>query len=156
MVLQLLNELRQICIDPRLLYDDIETPSSKIKATIEILEPLVSSKQKTLIFSSFTRSLSLLEKELNAEGISYFKLTGANSKEERRQLVDAFQNDDTLVFLISLKAAGVGLNLTAAENVIHFDPWWNVAAENQASDRAYRIGQTKEVQVIKLIMKEFN
>lgn len=154
MVLQLLNELRQICIDPRLLYDDIETPSSKIKATIEILEPLVSSKQKTLIFSSFTRSLSLLEKELKAEGISYFKLTGANSKEERRQLVDAFQNDDTLVFLISLKAAGVGLNLTAAENVIHFDPWWNVAAENQASDRAYRIGQTKEVQVIKLIMKD--
>lgn len=152
-ILKLLTELRQLCIDPRLLYDDITEVSSKIKACIELLESFKYSNQKTLLFSSFTKSLELIEAELKANNISYYKLTGANTKEERRQLVDAFQNDDTLVFLISLKAAGVGLNLTAAENVIHFDPWWNIAAENQASDRAYRIGQTKTVQVIKLIIK---
>ena len=106
------------------------------------------------MFSSFTRSLDLIEAELKEAGISYYKLTGSNTKEERRELVEAFQNDDTLVFLISLKAAGVGLNLTAAENVIHFDPWWNVAAENQASDRAHRIGQSKNVQVFKFVMKD--
>ena len=80
-------------------------------------------------------------------------LTGSNTKEERKHLVNTFQSDDSTVFLISLKAAGVGLNLTAAEYVIHFDPWWNVAAENQASDRAHRIGQKNTVQVFKLIMR---
>lgn len=154
MILKLLTELRQLCIDPRLIYDDISRTSSKINACMEILDNFKINKQKTLLFSSFTRSLDLIEAELKEAGISYYKLTGSNTKEERRALVEAFQNDDTLVFLISLKAAGVGLNLTAAENVIHFDPWWNVAAENQASDRAHRIGQSKNVQVFKFVMKD--
>ena len=97
--------------------------------------------------------LDLIEKELNLLSITSYKLTGQTSKEERRELIQKFQNDDTEVFLISLKAGGTGLNLTAAQAVIHFDPWWNISAQNQATDRAYRIGQEKNVQVFKLVMK---
>lgn len=153
LILKLLGELRQLCCDPRLIYQDYPYISSKMKACIEIVESLVETKQKVLIFSSFTKTLDLIELELKKRNIKYHMLTGSTPKEKRRELVDAFQNDDSIVFLISLKAAGVGLNLTAAEYVIHFDPWWNVAAENQASDRAHRIGQKKNVQVYKLIMK---
>ena len=106
-----------------------------------------------LIFSQFTSMLDVLAKRMSEENISYYMLTGATNKEARIKMVDAFNEDDTNVFLISLKAGGVGLNLTGADMVIHYDPWWNVAAENQASDRAHRIGQEKTVSVFKLISK---
>lgn len=152
-ILKILGELRQICCDPRLLYEDFKEPSTKMKGAMEVIESVIEREEKVLVFSSFTSTLDLLEEMLNHHNIKYYKLTGQTSKEERRRLVDAFQNDKTGVFLMSLKAAGVGLNLTAAQNVIHFDPWWNVSAENQATDRTHRIGQTKDVNVFKLIMK---
>ena len=150
----MLTKLRQICLDPRLVYDEIEESSSKIKGCIELLHSLKDSHKKVLLFSSFTSVLDLLAQKLKEEHISYYMLTGSNTKEERQKLVSQFQNDSTDVFLISLKAGGTGLNLTAAEAVIHFDPWWNMSAQNQATDRAYRIGQNKSVQVFSLIMKD--
>ncbi len=153
-ILAMLTKLRQLCLDPRLVYDDIEEPSSKIKGCIELLHSLKDSHKKVLLFSSFTSVLDLLKEKLKEEHISYYLLTGSNTKEERQKLVNQFQNDSTDVFLISLKAGGTGLNLTAAEAVIHFDPWWNISAQNQATDRAYRIGQNKSVQVFQLIMKD--
>lgn len=153
-ILAMLTKLRQICLDPRLVYDEIEESSSKIKGCIELLHSLKDSHKKVLLFSSFTSVLDLLAQKLKEEHISYYMLTGSNTKEERQKLVSQFQNDSTDVFLISLKAGGTGLNLTAAEAVIHFDPWWNMSAQNQATDRAYRIGQNKSVQVFSLIMKD--
>ena len=120
---------------------------------MDLVVNLKENSQKLLIFSSFTSVLDLIERELNLLNISSYKLTGQTSKEERRELIQKFQSDDTEVFLISLKAGGTGLNLTAAQAVIHFDPWWNISAQNQATDRAYRIGQEKNVQVFKLVMK---
>jgi SNF2 family DNA or RNA helicase len=107
-----------------------------------------------LLFSQFTSMLELLEQDLKKKEIPYFKLTGSTSKEERMRLVREFNADDTPVFLISLKAGGTGLNLTGADIVIHYDPWWNTAAQDQATDRAHRIGQTKDVTVFKLIAKD--
>ena len=152
-ILAMMTRLRQICCDARILYNEIIGPSSKMKACLDIIKKAKENNQKVLLFSSFTSSLDLLEKELRKEDISYYVLTGATNKIKRHQLVNAFQNDNTDVFLISLKAGGTGLNLTAASIVIHFDPWWNMSAQNQATDRAYRIGQTNNVQVYKLIMK---
>ena len=152
-ILAMLNKLRQLCIEPRLQYSNVKEISSKMKACLELLERLKANGEKTLIFSSYTSLLSLLEEELSKNKITYYKLTGQTSKEERRELVSKFQNDDTDVFLISLKAGGTGLNLTSASAVIHFDPWWNISAQNQASDRAHRIGQKNTVQVFSLIMK---
>lgn len=153
-VLAMLTRLRQICCEPRLLYENIDTASSKLSACIELILSLKESGQRVLLFSSFTSVLDLLEEEFYKYHISYLSLTGKTKKEERRKLVNAFQEGKTDVFLISLKAGGTGLNLTAAQAVIHFDPWWNVSAQNQATDRAYRIGQEKNVQVFKLIMKD--
>lgn len=153
-ILAMLTRLRQLCCEPRLVYENIYKPSSKLNACIEIIQNLKENHQKVLLFSSFTSMLDLIEEELQQSNISYYKLTGKTSKEERRELVHQFQNDDTTVFLISLKAGGTGLNLTAAQAVIHYDPWWNVSAQNQATDRAYRIGQEKNVQVFKLVMKD--
>lgn len=152
-ILALLTRLRQLCCDPRLVYDNIEESSSKLKACLSLIESLKASNQKVLLFSSFTSMLDMIANELDKAHISYYMLTGRTSKEERRQLVDQFQKDDTQVFLISLKAGGTGLNLTAAQAVIHIDPWWNLSAQNQATDRAHRIGQTQPVGVYKLIMK---
>lgn len=152
-VLAMLTKLRQICCEPRLLFDNIYDSSSKMKACMDLVVNLKENSQKVLIFSSFTSVLDLIERELNLLNISSYKLTGQTSKEERRELIQKFQSDDTEVFLISLKAGGTGLNLTAAQAVIHFDPWWNISAQNQATDRAYRIGQEKNVQVFKLVMK---
>lgn len=152
-VLAMLTKLRQICCEPRLLFDNIYHSSSKMRACMDLVVNLKENSQKVLIFSSFTSVLDLIEKELNLLSITSYKLTGQTSKEERRELIQKFQNDDTEVFLISLKAGGTGLNLTAAQAVIHFDPWWNISAQNQATDRAYRIGQEKNVQVFKLVMK---
>lgn len=153
-ILKILGELRQLCCDPRLLYDNITAVSSKMKGALEIIDSIVEAGEKTLIFSSFTSILELLEIELQKRNIKYHVLTGSTNKEKRKERVASFQEDDSQVFLMSLKAAGVGLNLTSAQNVIHFDPWWNVSAENQATDRTYRIGQTEDVQVYKLIMKD--
>ena len=107
-----------------------------------------------LVFSQFTSMLALLEEDLKAAGISYYKIIGETPKEKRMEMVKAFNHNDVPVFLISLKAGGTGLNLTGADVVIHYDPWWNIAAQNQATDRAHRIGQTKKVTVYRLIMKD--
>ena len=153
MILAMMTRLRQICCEPRLLFDNIYHSSSKMNACMELIRNLKANNQRVLVFSSFTSLLELIEEELNALDISYFKLTGQTSKEERRELVSRFQNGEKDVFLISLKAGGTGLNLTGAQGVIHYDPWWNVSAQNQATDRTYRIGQQKNVQVFKLVMK---
>ena len=108
---------------------------------------------KVLLFSQFTSMLELIAARLDEAGIGYYTLTGATSKEEWARLVASYNTDGVPVFLISLKAGGVGLNLTAADIVIHYDPWWNLAAQNQATDRAHRIGQTSTVTVFKLIAK---
>ena len=153
-ILAMLTRLRQICCEPRVLYDNIKNQSSKIEACMDLISRLRENGKKILLFSSFTSVLDLISDALNAENISYYKLTGSTDKVKRRELVTKFQEDDTAVFLISLKAGGTGLNLTAAEVVIHFDPWWNMSAQNQATDRAHRIGQESTVQVFKLIMKD--
>lgn len=153
-ILAALTRLRQLCCDPRLLYDNIQKPSSKVQACIELVQILTEHNKKVLLFSAFTSLIDLLTQELEQNQISHYVLTGSTSKEERRQLVHAFQTDNTQVFLISLKAGGTGLNLTAAEAVIHIDPWWNISAQNQATDRAHRIGQNANVQVYRLIMKD--
>lgn len=152
-ILGMLIRLRQICCDLRLIYDNIATPSSKLKACLELVKTLVDNNKSVLLFSNFTSMLDLIQVELQNLHIPYFRMDGTTNKEERRELVQKFQDKERKVFLISLKAGGTGINLTAAEAVIHFDPWWNVSAENQASDRAYRIGQQSNVQVYKLIMR---
>ena len=121
---------------------------------MELVQRAVKGKHKVLLFSQFTSMLDLIRERLAEQNTKYYCLTGNTDKQERQRLVDEFQNDDTPVFLISLKAGGTGLNLTAADIVIHYDPWWNVAAQNQATDRAYRIGQEKPVTVYKLILKD--
>ncbi|WP_423363495.1 SNF2-related protein [Mycoplasma sp. P36-A1] len=153
-ILAMLTKLRQLCCDRRLLFDNVYEPSSKLKACIDLIQTLRENNQKVLLFSNFTTMLDLIKQELDKNKISNYMLTGKTSKEKRKELVDSFQNDDTEVFLISLRAGGTGLNLTAAQAVIHFDPWWNSSAKNQATDRAYRIGQEKNVQVFNLVMKD--
>lgn len=154
MILSMLTRLRQLCCDPRLLYENYEGIGNKISACMEFIGTCRESGKKVLLFSQFTSLLSLLEKELVKQDIPYYLLKGSTPKVQRQQLVNSFNNDDTPVFLISLKAGGTGLNLTSAEVVIHFDPWWNISAQNQATDRAYRIGQHNNVQVVKLIAKD--
>lgn len=148
-LLTAITRLRQVCCDPRLLGES-QVPSAKTQACVNMVEELVQEGRSVLIFSQFTRMLALIAQELQNLGIAYFMLTG--STRNRAQLVEAFQRGDRPVFLISLKAGGVGLNLTRADTVIHFDPWWNLAAEQQASDRAHRIGQTQPVFVYKLLV----
>ena len=150
-VLAELTRLRQICCDPSLCSDHYKGGSAKRDAAMELIKTAVAGEHKVLLFSQFTSMLALLEKDLNKEEIPYYKIVGETPKEERLQLVRHFNDDDTPVFLISLKAGGTGLNLTGADVVIHYDPWWNLAAQNQATDRAHRIGQTKPVTVYKLI-----
>ena len=153
MILALLTKLRQICCHPSLCYEDYKAESAKLEACTELLLEATSAGHKVLLFSQFTSMLEIIEKRLKNEGLSYYMLTGATAKEKRMELVDRFNGDDTQVFLISLKAGGTGLNLTAADVVIHYDPWWNIAAQNQATDRTHRIGQKNSVQVYKLIEK---
>ncbi len=153
-ILSLLTRLRQICCHPKLFLDNYVGTSSKLTQCVEIVEDAISAGHKILIFSTYTSMFELLEQSLNKSHIPYFKLTGATKVDERIKMVDEFnQNADIKVFLISLKAGGTGLNLTGADMVIHYDPWWNLSAENQATDRAYRIGQKNNVQVYKLITK---
>ncbi len=153
--LDALLKLRQICCDPRLLPQDFSDgvkSSAKLDFLKELLETLVEEGRRILIFSQFTTMLSLIEEHLVEEKVAFLKLTG--SSKDRGGLVDQFQTGKFPVFLISLKAGGTGLNLTAADTVIHYDPWWNPAAEAQATDRAYRIGQDKPVFVHKLLCQE--
>ena len=152
-VLSMLMRLRQICCDARLVYDDISVPSSKMKACMELIISLIENDKSVLVFSNFTTMLDLLADELTKLHLPFFLMKGSTSKEERRDIIQKFQDKERRIFLISLRAGGTGINLTAAQAVIHFDPWWNVSAENQASDRTYRIGQTQAVSIYKLIMK---
>ena len=152
-ILAELTRIRQICCDPGLFLADYDGGSAKRESCLELLKSVVEGGHKALLFSQFTSMLELLKADLDREGIPYYVITGATPKEKRMELVKAFNGDDTPVFLISLKAGGTGLNLTGADVVIHYDPWWNLAVQNQATDRAHRIGQTKPVTVYKLIVK---
>ena len=152
-VLAELTRIRQICCDPELLFEKYNGKSAKREACMELIRSAIEGEHKILVFSQFTSMLELLESDLKKAGISYFKITGDTPKQKRVELVNTFNEDATSVFLISLKAGGTGLNLTGADVVIHYDPWWNQAAQNQATDRAHRIGQTKAVSVYKLIVK---
>ena len=153
-ILSQLTRIRQICCDPALGHEDYKGSSAKRQMCMELIGSLNDAGHKTLVFSQFTSMLELLEKDLKEAGLGYYKLTGATPKEKRLEMVGRFNSDETPVFLISLKAGGTGLNLTGADAVIHYDPWWNIAAENQASDRAHRIGQKNTVTVYKLIIKD--
>ena len=152
-ILDALLKLRQVCCDPRLLK---LTSARKVKERakldllMEMLPELVSEERRILVFSQFTSMLELIEAELTREKLDYVKLTG--DTQNREEVVRRFQDGEVPIFLVSLKAGGVGLNLTAADTVIHFDPWWNPAVENQATDRAHRLGQTKNVFVYKLVV----
>ena len=153
-ILAALTRLRQICCHPSLFIDGYQAGSSKLEQCIEIIEEATNGGHKILLFSGYTSMFEFTEKELEKRNIKYFKLTGSTKVDERIKLVDEFnENPDIKVFLISLKAGGTGLNLTGADMVIHYDPWWNISTENQATDRAYRIGQKNNVQVYKLITK---
>ncbi len=152
-ILSALTRLRQVCCDPRLIYENYKQGSAKLETCMELVSSGVEAGHKILLFSQFTSMLELIGERMNKEGIAFYKLTGETSKEKRLKMVQAFQKDSVPVFLISLKAGGTGLNLTAADMVIHYDPWWNVAAQNQATDRAHRIGQEKQVAVFKLITR---
>ncbi len=152
-VLTALLRLRQACCDLRLLNGESEAPSAKLEALLELLGEAVDGGHRTLVFSQFTSMLDLIVPALDEEGISWCRLDG--STKDRGAVVERFQSDASIsVFLISLKAGGAGLNLTGADTVIHFDPWWNPAVEAQATDRAHRIGQEKVVTSIKLIARD--
>jgi hypothetical protein len=154
-VLDALLKLRQICCHPRLLKtpaaQKVEESAKLDFLTEELLPTLIEEGRRILLFSTFTSMLAIIEEHLGKKGIRHLKITGQTTR--RTSLVKQFQEGDVPVFLISLKAGGTGLNLTAADTVIHFDPWWNPAAENQATDRAHRIGQTKPVFVHKLVCR---
>ena len=153
-ILAALTRLRQICCHPSLFIDNYNDGSSKLDQCVEIIEDATQGGHKILLFSGYTSMFPIIQKELEKRGIKYFKLTGSTKVDERIEMVDEFnENPQIKVFLISLKAGGTGLNLTGADMVIHYDPWWNISTENQATDRAYRIGQKNNVQVYKLITK---
>jgi len=153
-VLAALTELRQICCAPDLRFENYEGPSSKLDACIELCAGMVENGHQILLFSQFTSMLDRIRGRLDELKISHFTLQGSTPKAKRAQLVKSFNAGGASVFLISLKAGGTGLNLTAADVVIHYDPWWNPAAQDQATDRAHRIGQRASVQVYKLIAKD--
>ncbi len=154
LILAELTRLRQICCDPALCFENYKGEAAKLEACLQLIQSAMDGGHRILVFSQFTSMLEILQRKLKEEGIAYYTITGATSKEKRLQMVKAFNEGETPVFLISLKAGGVGLNLTGADVVIHYDPWWNLAVQNQATDRAHRIGQTKKVTVYKLIVKK--
>ena len=150
-ILAALTRLRQLCCNPKLVLPKSEVESSKLGAFREIMHELKENRHKVLVFSQFVKHLDLLRAELDEMGVSYQYLDGSTPARERQKRVDAFQEGDYDAFLISIKAGGSGLNLTAADYVIHMDPWWNPAVEDQATDRTHRIGQTRPVTVYRLI-----
>lgn len=150
-----LTKLREICLDPSLVVPDYTGGSSKLTVIKEIVKDASESGKKILLFSQFTSVLKKIEEDFKKEEISYLYLDGGTSAKDRVERVKKFNEDSNIkVFLISLKAGGVGLNLTSASVVIHFDPWWNPAVEDQATDRAHRFGQENKVEVIKLVAKD--
>ena len=152
-VLAELTRIRQICCDPALLFENYDSGSAKREACLDLIRSAIEGEHKVLVFSQFTSMLALLKEDLEKELIPFFELTGSTPKRERLSMVSAFNEGNVPVFLISLKAGGTGLNLTGADVVIHYDPWWNAAAQNQATDRTHRIGQNRIVTVYKLIVK---
>jgi SNF2 family DNA or RNA helicase len=148
-VLSALLRLRQVCCDPRLLEATSAEPSAKLDALLELIDSLREEGRQILIFSQFTTMLDLLAHELTARGLAHALLTGSTA--DRRAPVERFQSGTVKILLASLKAGGVGLNLTAADAVVHYDPWWNPAVERQAEDRAHRIGRQRPVFIYKLI-----
>lgn len=153
-ILAMLTRLRQLCCDPSLIYEDYGHGSAKLELCMDLAQSCVESGHRVLLFSQFTSMLERISKRLDESGISYLTITGETKSGKRLELVNAFNQGEGDIFLISLKAGGTGLNLTGADVVIHYDPWWNSSAQNQATDRAHRIGQTKSVQVYKLIAKD--
>lgn len=152
-ILALLTRLRQLCCHPATFIDDYRGGSGKLETLLEILEDSTNSGHRVLIFSQFTSMLGIIGRELGQRSVEYFYLDGATRAEERIDMVNRFNSGEKTIFLISLKAGGTGLNLTGADIVIHFDPWWNPSVEDQATDRAHRIGQTKAVQVFKIVAR---
>ncbi|MCD7824870.1 MAG: DEAD/DEAH box helicase [Clostridiaceae bacterium] len=152
-ILAALTRLRQICCHPGTFVENYTGGSGKLALLMEQLPVILDGGHSVIIFSQFTSMLSIIAKELEQTGILFYYLAGSTKAAERRRMVKGFNEGKVKVFLVSLKAGGTGLNLTGADTVIHFDPWWNPAVEDQATDRAYRIGQTKKVQVIKYVME---
>ena len=151
-VLSIITRLRQICVDPSTFVDNFTGESGKITTLKEIINDKIKDNHRFLIFSQFVSALNIVKDEIEKMGIKYFMITGDTSAKDRLKICNDFNNDeDYKIVLISLKAGGTGLNLVGADVVIHLDPWWNYSAQNQASDRAHRIGQTRTVEVIKLI-----
>ncbi|MGM9970695.1 MAG: SNF2-related protein [Anaeroplasma sp.] len=154
-VLQILTRLRQICVDPSMFVDNFVGTGNKILELMNIVCSYIGEGHKIIIFSQFVKALNIIERLFNENKIKYLFLSGETKIEDRLKLVNEFNNEDEYkVFLISLKAGGTGLNLVGADVVIHLDPWWNQAVENQATDRAYRIGQKRNVEVIKLLCED--
>jgi SNF2 family DNA or RNA helicase len=152
--LQILAEimrLRRACCNPRLIDENTDISSTKLRVFAEVIEELLGSRHKALVFSQFTGHLALIREYLDNQGIVYKYLDGTTPARERQRQVESFQAGEGDLFLISLKAGGLGLNLTAADYVIHMDPWWNPAVEDQAADRAHRIGQKRPVTVYRLV-----
>ena len=144
--------LRQICDDPGMFIDNYSGGSGKLDSLLEIIKEYTGEGHRILVFSQFVTGLDRVAEQLTKAGILFYTITGDTPSKERIRLMNEFNaGTEVPVFLISLKAGGTGLNLTGADTVIHLDPWWNVAAEDQATDRAHRIGQVKNVEVIKLI-----
>jgi SNF2 family DNA or RNA helicase len=152
-ILSYITKLRQLCLDPSVVMDEYKGSSGKMEALLELLHQSIEEGHRVLVFSQFTSVLKNISKRLNNETITFSYLDGSMSSEKRMSTVEAFNNGESSVFLISLKAGGTGLNLTSADIVVHFDPWWNPAVEEQATDRAHRIGQHNVVEVIKIIAK---
>ena len=153
-MLALLTRLRQLCCHPSLYLQDYEESSGKLEQCIEIIQDSIEAGHKILLFSQFTTMLDIISRYLHQNSIEHLMLTGSTKAEERIKMVSMFNHSSIPVFLISLKAGGTGLNLTGADVVIHYDPWWNLSSQNQATDRAYRIGQNKNVQVFQMITKD--
>ena len=153
-VLAEITRLRELCCDPSLLFEDYVGGAAKLDTIVDLIESSNDASAKVLVFSQFVRFLEIVAQRLDEQGIAYYTITGSTPKKKRIELVNAFNSDETPVFLVSLKAGGTGLNLTGASVVIHADPWWNLAAENQATDRAHRIGQQRKVSVYKVIAKD--
>lgn len=150
-ILAALTKLRQTCCHPELVFPESSLPSSKLNLLEEIVQELLDNGHKALIFSQFVKYLDLVRKRLDQMGIEYRYLDGSTPNHIREKEINAFQSGHGELFLISLKAGGQGLNLTAADYVIHLDPWWNPAVEDQATDRTHRIGQERPVNVYRLI-----
>lgn len=154
-ILALLTKLRQICVSPQLVIANNKTGSTKLDYMFELIDNIIESNESVLIYSFFASAFDIIEPLMKEKKLKYVRLDGSVSPDDRPALIDSFDNDDDIhCFLISLKAGGVGLNLTKANNVIFLDPWWNIAVENQAADRTHRIGQTKKVTIYRLVCKD--